>query len=182
MFRILLKFIFRAANKFRILLRGRQFFGDIITLRLNRDVFTCVPEVELAPEYEFRDYNSSQFLEVSWLYFKSDLGFCDLDYWRENTIPFGHKLIIKKNTGAVVASCFAAQSPHSNNIGRFEWLVVDKSHRGKGLGKALAYQVTYVLAQTDLDILELNTFKKMKSALSIYAALGWKDESTLQSI
>lgn len=162
-----------------MLLRGPQFFGDILTLRLNRNAFTSVPKVELALEYEFRDYNSSQFLEVSWLYFKSDLGFCDLEYWGANTIPFGHKLIIEKNTGAVVASCFAAQSFHSNNVGRFEWLVVDKSHRGKGLGMAIAYEVTSALAQTDLGVLELNTFKKMKSAISIYAALGWQDESTV---
>ena len=179
MLRLFQKSFLRIMNKLRSLVVRKQDHGKMLTMHLEKTLFHQTQKPEVPAGYVVRNYQEKDYWQAGMLYIKSNIGFCDIEYFKPNILPDAHKLIVNENTGVVVASWFAAQSFHSNNVGRFEWLVVDKSHRGKGLGMAIAYEVTCALAQTDLGVLELNTFKKMKSALSIYAALGWQDESTV---
>ena len=100
----------------------------------------------------------------------------DLGYWKTNIIHLGHKLIIEISTGNMVASCFEAQSFEPEKVGRFDWLVVDKLHRGRGLSMVITYEVRNALVQENFGKIELNTFEKMSDAFSMYSNWGWKNE------
>lgn len=53
-------------------------------------------------------------------------------------------------------------------------IIVDKSHRGKGIGKALVAQIREDALAKGFDRLELNMWEFNESALAFYEALGFK--------
>jgi GNAT superfamily N-acetyltransferase len=169
--------IFKLINKVRLVLRGSNYFGKRLRMHLDQQSFSKVPERFLPSGYKLVSSDDSMIDELEIFYLKSDLGYCDLGYWRSYILKRGHLVVIDLKTNSIIASCFAAYSPDSSYIGRFEWFVVDKRHRGVGVGKYIAYFVTLLLSKEKFRKIELDTFEYMNSARAIYLELGWKDES-----
>jgi GNAT superfamily N-acetyltransferase len=169
------KIIFKLINKIRLILRGPNYFGKMQRMQLNQQSFLKVTKPFLPPAYKLVTCDDSLIDEVEIFYLKSDLGYCNLEYWRPYIIKNGHLVIIELETNSIIASCFAAYSHRSTNIGRFEWFTVDARHRRAGVGKYIAYFVTLLLLNEKFREIELNTFEYMKGARKIYLELGWEN-------
>ena len=169
------KIIFKLINKICLFLRGPYYFGKMQRMQLDQQSFLKVPKPFLSPAYKLVTCDDSLIDEVEIFYLKSDLGYCDLEYWRPYIIKNGHLVIIELKTNSIIASCFAAYSRESSSIGRFEWLTVDAKHRRAGVGKYIAYFVTLLLLNEKFREIELNTFECMKGARKIYLELGWEN-------
>jgi GNAT superfamily N-acetyltransferase len=168
--------IFKLINKVRLFFRGSNYFGKRLTMHLDQRSFLKMTEPFLPAGYKLVPFDDSLIDELEIFYLKSDLGYCDLGYWKSYVLNEGYLVVIDLKTNSIIASCFAAYSPRSFDIGRLEWFVVDKRHRGVGIGKYIAYFVTLLLSKEKFRKIELDTFEYMNSARAIYSKLGWKDE------
>ena len=172
-FRIIL---FKLINKIRLIFRGPNYFGKKLRMCLDQQSFLKLNKPSLPKGYKLVTCDDRLTHKVEIFYLKSDLGYCDLEWWRPYMLKKGHLVIIELETNSIVGSCFAACSPQSSHVGRFEWLVVDKKHRRTGVGKYIAYFVTSLLFNNNFKVIELNTFEDMKGAIKIYLELGWKND------
>ena len=165
---------FRIINKVRSLIYPKRNHGKMITMYLEENWFQRAKKPQLAAGYTLRNYADEDYWQVSMLYIKSNIGFCDIDYFKPNLLPNGHKLIVDEINGRVVGSILAIESFENCSVGRLEWLAVDERHRGKGLGAVLSYEITSKLTSANYRRVELNTFEKMTSAIATYKKNGWR--------
>lgn len=171
------KITFKLINKVRLFFGGSNYFGKRLRMYLDQRSFLKVTEPFLSSGYKLVLCDDSLIDELEIFYLKSDLGYCDLGYWRPYMLRGGQLVVIDLKTNSIIASCFAAYSPESSDIGRLEWFVVDKRYRGVGIGKYIAYFVTLLLSKEKLSAIELDTFEYMNSARAIYSELGWKNDT-----
>ena len=141
MYRIIRKNFFRITNKVKSIIFSKKDHGKIITMFLEENRFRKVSKPQLPSGYILRNYSDDDYWQVGMLYIKSNIGFCDIDYFKANLLPNGHKLIIEEISGRVVGSILGIESFVNCDVGRLEWLAVDERHRGKGLGAVLTYEI-----------------------------------------
>ena len=103
--------------------------------------------------------------------------FCD-SYLGEK-IPHENILFLISPDGEAAGSCIAEVKEQDGNItAALQWLVVDKSHRGGGLGRALAVSVMNIFAESGIDTVYLHTQPHSYKAILLYRTLGFKLQKT----
>ena len=176
MLRLFQKNSLRIMNKLRFLVVHKQDHGKMLTMHLEEPLFHQMQKPEVPAGYVVRNYQENDYWQVNMLYIKSNIGFCDIEYFKPNMLPNAHKVIVDENTGRVIASLFGIQSFEDSDVERMEWMAVDKKHRRRGLAAVLLYIVTSKLVTAKYQRLELNTFEKMGAAIATYTNNGWRHD------
>lgn len=120
------KSFLRITNKLRSLVIPKEDHGKMLTMHLKKTLYhqTQKPDVPLG--YIIRNYHEKDYWQVCMLYIKTNIGFCDIDYFKPNILTNAHKLIADENTGRIVGSVLGTKCFRKND-GRYskickEWL------------------------------------------------------------
>ena len=94
---------------------------------------------------------------------------CVVDFQRElDGLPGDYRLFLADDAGGCVAVRFL--SPDTAEMKR---LYVRDTHRGKGLGRALAEKAIGIAREAGCARIVLDTLPKMREAQALYALLGF---------
>ena len=94
---------------------------------------------------------------------------CFVDFQRElDGLPGDYRLFLADDAGGCVAVRFL--SPDTAEMKR---LYVRDTHRGKGLGRALAEKAIAIAREARCKRIVLDTLPKMREAQSLYGELGF---------
>jgi hypothetical protein len=73
-------------------------------MHLDQQSFSKVTEPFLPSGYKLVPCDDSLIDELEIFYLKSDLGYCDLGYWRSYALKRGHLVFIDLKTNSIIAS------------------------------------------------------------------------------
>jgi ribosomal protein S18 acetylase RimI-like enzyme len=130
------------------------------------DVFT--PEAILEVHSLFEEYAASLGVDLCFQGFEQELGGLPGDYVR----PHGRLLLASWNDE--VAGCVALRKLEPN-VCEMKRLYVRPAYRMHGVGRALALRVIEEAWEAGYERMRLDSLPSMKSALSLYRSLGFRD-------
>ena len=85
-----------------------------------------------------------------------------------------HLIILKSNTGSIVACATLALVPTpSNLLGFVEDVVVDKEFRGKGYGRIIMQEIITIAKNSNVNQIKLQSNPKRVNANILYKKLGF---------
>lgn len=129
-----------------------------------------IPKGYLLRQFEGKDKEHHESLmEIT------GMGYCSLHYWQKHILPSGFFVVEHKQTGKIVASCFASHHPTKRHAagGNLGWLAVDPQHQGLGLGRLVSVQVTRRLIDGYYRNIYLETHDHRLGAIKVYLSIGW---------
>ena len=94
-------------------------------------------------------------------------------------LPYENILFLLSPSGEAIGSCIAEVKEQDGKItAALQWLVVDRNHRGNGLGRALAVAVMNIFAKKGIDTVYLHTQPHSYKAILLYHSLGFRLQKT----
>ncbi|MGE5838753.1 MAG: GNAT family N-acetyltransferase [Deltaproteobacteria bacterium] len=115
----------------------------------------------------FQEYADSLSFELDFQDFEEELESLPGKY----APPLGAILVAKENGDTV--GCVAVR-PFGEEICEMKRLYVKPSHRGRGIGRALALEIIKEAKRLGYKVIRLDTVIAMKEASALYPALGFR--------
>jgi len=101
------------------------------------------------------------------------------DNYPSSDTPKENILFLLSPEGEPVGSCIAEVKEQDGiKTAALQWLVVDRNHRGGGLGRALAVSVMNIFADNGIDTVYLHTQPHSYKAILLYHSLGFRLQKT----